>query len=153
VATIILLRHGDAEPDSGSGDAARPLTDRGREQAAAAGRALAELGLIPEACLTSPKKRALQTAELACEGLGLTPVVEEALAGPDHRAEVLASGWASVLLVGHEPMMSAETSRLTGANVKFRKGGLAVIIGTRLNLLAGSDLIGLASGDRSADGT
>jgi hypothetical protein len=37
--------------------------------------------------------------------------------------------------------------------VKFRKGGLAVIIGTRLNLLAGSDLIGLASGDRSADGT
>ncbi len=153
MATIILLRHGDAEPDSGSGDAERPLTDRGRDQAAAAGRALAELGLIPEVCLTSPKKRALQTAVLACEGLGLTPVIEEALAGPDHRAEILASGWASVLLVGHEPMMSAQTARLTGANVKFRKGGLAVIIGTRLNLLAGSDLIGLASGDRSADGT
>lgn len=153
MAKIILLRHGDAEPDTGSGDAARPLTDRGREQAAAAGRVLAELDLIPEACLTSPKKRALQTAELACGSLGLTPVVEEALAGPDHRVEVLASEWASVLLVGHEPMMSAQTARLTGASVKFRKGGLAVIIGSRLNLLAGSDLIGLASGDRSADGT
>jgi phosphohistidine phosphatase len=141
---IILLRHGDAEPDSGAGDAARALTGKGRRQASMAGRALAAMGQIPEVCLTSPKTRALQTAELACESLGLTPVVEEDLAGPGHRVEVLASGYGSALLVGHEPMMSAETARLSGANVKFRKGGLAIIEGNRLTMLAGPQVTALA---------
>jgi phosphohistidine phosphatase len=142
---IILLRHGDAEPDKGGGDSTRPLTDKGLAQAEAAGSALAGLGLVPDACLTSPKKRAVQTAGLACEPLGLVPVEEALLAGPDHRVEVLATGLTSVLLVGHEPMMSAETARLTGASVKFRKGGLAVIEGTRLTMLAGPDILGLAA--------
>jgi phosphohistidine phosphatase len=32
-----------------------------------------------------------------------------------------------VLLVGHEPDMSGEVARLTGAKVKFKKGGLAML--------------------------
>lgn len=145
MALIILLRHGDAEPDSGAGDSARELTGKGEAQALAAGRTLAALGIEPEVCLTSPKKRALQTAELACQSLGITPVSEAALAEPDHRVEELSSGWKSALLVGHEPMMSAETTRLTGGSVKFRKGGLAIIDGHRLTLLAGPNLTGLAA--------
>ncbi len=143
---IILLRHGDAEPDSGEGDFSRALTEKGRLQAIAAGRTVAALDLKPEACLTSPKTRAAQTAELACASLDITPIYEDALALPDHQVEVLASGWSSVLLVGHEPMMSAEIARLSGATVKFRKGGLALLDGHRLKMLAGPDLTGLASG-------
>ena len=145
MSLIILLRHGDAEPDSGAGDSGRELTKKGEVQALCAGSTLAALGLEPEVCLTSPKKRALQTAELACQSLGIAPVTETALAEPNHRVEDLGAGWKSALLVGHEPMMSAEVSRLTGGSVKFRKGGLAIIDGHRLTLLAGPDLTGLAA--------
>ncbi|HEY8769539.1 MAG TPA: phosphoglycerate mutase family protein, partial [Thermoleophilaceae bacterium] len=65
---IWLLRHGDAE--DGSPDAQRPLTDKGRAQANTAGSALAALGVELEACLTSPRLRAADTASLACEPLG-----------------------------------------------------------------------------------
>ena len=55
---IYLLRHGDAEPDLGDGDAARRLTPKGEEQARLAGLAIARLGYGIDACLTSPRVRA-----------------------------------------------------------------------------------------------
>ncbi len=63
---IYLLRHGDAEDGEGMPDAERRLTEKGKRQSAAAGRALARWGSAIEACLTSPKVRAEQTARLAC---------------------------------------------------------------------------------------
>ncbi|MEJ7715653.1 MAG: phosphoglycerate mutase family protein [Thermoleophilaceae bacterium] len=68
---IWLLRHAEAE--DGSPDSERPLTERGREQAIAAGRALANMDVPVDACVTSPKVRALETAALACAALGLEP--------------------------------------------------------------------------------
>ena len=143
MATIIFLRHGQAEDDGGSGDAARPLTSKGATQAEAAGRTLRRLGLVPDLCLTSPKVRAFETARLACQELDLEPVVETVLGEGGFRADVLASGGEAVLLVGHEPTLSSEIGRLTGGSVRVRKGGLAVIRGSRLELLAGPDLLGL----------
>jgi len=143
--TIIFLRHGQAEDDDGSGDAARPLTPRGVAQGELAGVAIARLGLEPETCLTSPRVRAFDTAVAACSPLGLDPVVEEALGAGSFRADELAAGFRSVLLVGHEPTFSDEVGRLTGGSVKMRKGGLAVVKGSRLQLLAGPDLLGLAA--------
>ena len=66
-----LLRH--AEAADGPPDDERPLTDRGARQAESAGRALARLGAQIDVCLTSPKLRAIQTAQLACEPLGRHP--------------------------------------------------------------------------------
>ncbi|HNC06792.1 MAG TPA: histidine phosphatase family protein, partial [Solirubrobacterales bacterium] len=63
---IYLLRHGDAEPDQGSGDAARRLTEKGEAQALAAGAAMAKLGMTVDTCLASPRVRAFDTATLAC---------------------------------------------------------------------------------------
>jgi phosphohistidine phosphatase len=57
---IWLLRH--AEAADGLPDDERPLTERGIRQAGAAGRALARLDASIDACLTSPKLRAVQTA-------------------------------------------------------------------------------------------
>jgi phosphohistidine phosphatase len=65
---IWLLRHGDAA--EGSPDSERPLTDKGREQSRAVGAALKALGVEIDACLTSPKVRAAETARIACEQLG-----------------------------------------------------------------------------------
>lgn len=143
MATIIFLRHGQAEDDDGSGDAARPLTPKGVRQAGLAGRALERLGLVPDLCLTSPRIRAAETARLACLELGLNPVVEPSLGQGGFRADRLAAAGETVLLVGHEPTFSAEVGRLTGGSVRMRKGGLAVVRGSRLELLAGPDLLGL----------
>jgi phosphohistidine phosphatase len=121
-----LLRHGDAA--EGSPDAERPLTKKGEKQARAAGQALAALGVKVEACLTSPKVRAADTARLACEPLGAEPELEPKLAGGPFDAEALAAGLGdNVLLVGHDPDFSMAVHALTGAQVRMKKGGLAGI--------------------------
>ncbi len=142
-----LLRHGDAA--SGSPDAERPLTHKGREQSGAAGRALRALGVELDACLTSPKIRALETARLACEQIDVEPVEDERLAGGDFDALALAAGLGrEVLLVGHDPDFSHAVRTLTGARVSMKKGGLAGIDGGELMvLLRPRELRRIASGD------
>lgn len=141
---IYLLRHGDAEPRNGD-DSARRLTAKGERQARDAGRALAALGAELDACLTSPKVRAAETARLACEALGLAPETAPQLAGGDFDSLALSAGRGDVLLVGHEPDFSTEVARLTGAKAKLRKGGLAIVDGSTLQaLLRPADLRGIA---------
>jgi phosphohistidine phosphatase len=124
---IWLLRHGDAQ--DGSPDAERPLTDKGRDQSRVAGAALKALGVELDACLTSPKVRAADTARIACEQLdGVEPQVEPKLAGGPFDPVELALGLGDeVLLVGHEPDFSEALRALTGARVDFKKGGLAAV--------------------------
>jgi phosphohistidine phosphatase len=131
---IYLLRHGDAEDGSGD-DAARRLTPKGERQAQAAGRALATMGAEIDACLTSPRVRAADTARLACEALSLEPEIANELGGGPFDSLSLTAGRGDVLLVGHEPDFSGEVGRLTGARVKLRKGGLAIVDGSTLTAL------------------
>lgn len=141
---IYLLRHGDAEDGDGD-DTARRLTAKGRRQASLAGRALAALGAEIDACLTSPKLRAAETAQLACEALSPEPETAAALRGGGFEALALTAGRGDVLLVGHEPDLSSEVARLTGARAKMRKGGVAVIDGSTLvALLRPRDLAQIA---------
>ncbi len=128
---IYLLRHSDAE-DGGGDDDARRLTEKGQRQSRAAGQALAALGVELDACLTSPKTRAVETARLACGALALEPETAAELRGGALDALALAAGRGEVLLVGHEPDLSAEVARLTGAKAKMRKGGIAVLDGSTL---------------------
>jgi phosphohistidine phosphatase len=144
---IWLLRHGDAQ--DGSPDAERPLTEKGREQSRAAGAALRALGVEIDACLTSPKVRAADTARIACAELGdLEPQLEPKLAGGPFDADALAAGLGDdVLLVGHDPDFSAAVHSLTGAQVRMKKGGLAgVDRGELVVLLRPRELKILASG-------
>lgn len=141
---IYLLRHGDAEDGDGD-DAARRLTRKGEQQARDAGRALAALGTEIDACLTSPRVRAAETARLACEPLGTEPETAAELRGGSFDALSLASGRGDLLLVGHEPDLSAEVARLTGGDVRLRKGGLAIVDGSTLHaLLRPRDLAAIA---------
>jgi phosphohistidine phosphatase len=142
---IYLLRHGDAEDGTGD-DAARRLTPKGERQARAAGRALAVTGAKIDTCLASPKVRAADTARLACEALAVNSEIAEELRGGNFDSLALATGRGDVLLVGHEPDFSTEIARLTGANAKLRKGGLAIVDGgTLLALLRPKDLAGIAA--------
>jgi phosphohistidine phosphatase len=139
-----LLRHGDAA--DGSPDAERPLTEKGEEQGRAVGRALAALGVEMDACLTSPKRRAADTALITCEALGIEPQHEPKLAGGPFDAEALAAGLGDdVLFVGHDPDFSMAVHALTGAQVRMKKGGLAgVEKGELMVLLRPGELAALA---------
>ena len=141
-----LLRHGDAA--DGSPDAERPLTGKGERQARDSGRALARLGVKLDACITSPKVRAAETARLACEPLGIEPQHEPKLAGGPFDAEALAAGLGdNVLLVGHDPDFSMAVHALTGAQVRMKKGGLAgVEKGELMVLLRPKDTAAIAKG-------
>jgi phosphohistidine phosphatase len=129
---IWLLRHGDAETGEGKPDEERRLTPEGEEQARAAGRAFAALGVKFAHVFTSPRVRALDTARLACEPVGLEPAVHQPLSkGFDHEDALelglVAGDGAAVLAVGHEPDFSQVVHDLTGARVALKKGGVAVI--------------------------
>jgi phosphohistidine phosphatase len=124
---IWLLRHGDAEAGEGKPDAERELTEKGERQSRDAGAALKQLGVKLDICLTSPKVRARQTAELACNELGVEVADDERLAGGDFDPGEVAAGRGEVMLVGHEPDFSQAVALATGSRVKLRKGGIAAI--------------------------
>lgn len=127
-----LLRHGEAEPHDTRPDPERRLTPRGKRQAIAAGRTLRALGVEFAAVLTSPRVRAADTARLACESLGIEPVVHEPLSGDfdaDGARTLMAEQDANarVLLVGHEPDFSQVVFDLTGGRIDLKKGGVAAV--------------------------
>lgn len=121
VRTLLLLRHATAEPDRGGGDHGRPLSAQGRRDAAAVGARLAERDLVPDLVLSSDAARARQTSDLvraalprpvaarieprlyAASAAALVAVVAET--GDDVRA---------LLVVGHEPALSASATALAG---------------------------------------
>jgi phosphohistidine phosphatase len=143
---IWLLRH--AEAADGLPDDERPLTVRGMRQAEAAGLALARLGTSIDACLSSPKLRAIQTAERACEPLGIPVTIEPALSGEPFDIHALTAGLGEVLLVGHDPSFSLTLHALTGAQARMKKGGLAGIAkGELVTLLRPAELLAIAFAD------
>jgi phosphohistidine phosphatase len=138
-----LLRHAEAE--DGLPDDERPLSERGAMQADDAGRALALLGVHIDSCLTSPKLRAVQTAERACEPLGVAVTIDPALSGEPFDVRELTAGLGDVLLVGHDPSFSLLLHDLTGAQVRMKKGGLAAVSkGELVTLLRPSELSAIA---------
>jgi phosphohistidine phosphatase len=140
-----LLRH--AEAADGLPDDERPLTERGVRQAQDAGRALERLGVKIDACLSSPKLRAVQTAQHACAPLGVEVTVERRLAGEPFDPLDLAAGLGDVLLVGHDPAFTLTLHDLTGAQARMRKGGLAAINkGELITLLRPNELAAIAAG-------
>ena len=127
-----LLRHGEAVPHDSKPDAERELTARGERQAAAAGAALARLGVEFAALYTSPKVRALDTAKLAAATLNVEPEVESSLADGFEAGDALEllarhDADARVLVVGHDPSFTQIVYDLTGARVDFKKGAVAAI--------------------------
>ena len=67
--TLILLRHGKSDWSTGDSDFDRPLKKRGRQASALVGKWLNAHEYIPDFVITSPAKRALQTAEITCEAM------------------------------------------------------------------------------------
>lgn len=116
---LILLRHGKAEPHSGSGeDIDRRLTSRGVKDSAAMGETLAHLGMVPDLALVSPAARTRETwaaAEPAFPKAETRLDPDLYLADPGavrHAAEAAGRERATVMVVGHNPGLQELTVRL-----------------------------------------
>jgi phosphohistidine phosphatase len=130
-----LLRHahaGDAMKWHGPDDL-RPLSERGRRQAEAMGRFLAAAGFAPDAIITSPLTRAVETAQLAAAPLGRPVIIDDRLARPLDPSAIEAiladaDDPARPVLVGHDPDFTELLGELTGlGSLVMRKGQLARI--------------------------
>jgi phosphohistidine phosphatase len=112
---IYLLRHGIAEdPRPGHTDPERALTTEGREKLRRVLKQARKAGVSPSLILSSPYRRALETAEVAVEVLGYAgKVVRTRALTPDASAfdaweEIRArKDEAAILLASHEPLMSS----------------------------------------------
>jgi len=132
---LYFLRHGKAGQPRAHDDDARELTPKGVAALRAAALLWRRLDVRPDIVISSPLPRALQTAELFVEGVGLdrAPVLDDRLlAGADWAdlAQALAAhpGAERVMFVGHEPDLSGAVAELTGAaSVRLRKGALAAV--------------------------
>lgn len=110
---IYLLRHGIADdPKPGRSDAERALTSEGRDKLHRVLKRARAAGVEPTAILSSPYRRAMETAEAAVGVLGFKGTVERTQAltpesSPyDTWAEIRAQRSEAVLLASHEPLMS-----------------------------------------------
>ncbi len=127
-----LLRHAHAgDPMKWHGpDDVRPLSDKGRLQAERLGLFLADAGFQPDAIISSPKLRALETARLVATPLEMLVRVDPALEGPLNVAAVeellsAAGNPSRPVLVGHDPDFSELAATLTGAaELPVRKGAM-----------------------------
>ncbi len=131
---IYLLRHAHAgDPAKWTGhDAERPLSARGRDQARRLGRFMADRALSFDSIVSSPKKRARQTAELFADAFGVGVAIDDRLGGPldvDLLSDVIeGAGGTSIVLVGHDPDFSELCGALIGSGyLPMRKGALARI--------------------------
>jgi phosphohistidine phosphatase len=122
VVHVFLVRHAEAvEETLALRDPYRHLTPHGRKQARSLGDRLRWHDCVPTRIWTSPLVRAVQTAELVATGLGCeTPIEVACDLAPDgvardvHNAIAKLPADAAVMLVGHEPSMSAIGALLVG---------------------------------------
>jgi phosphohistidine phosphatase len=139
-AVIYLVRHGIAGPASATvTDANRSLTPDGTRKMTRAAAGLKQLGVVPAVVLSSPLRRAEETAAILARVLAPRLAVEiyPLLAPGSDPAAVLHALAAyrkadSLILVGHQPDLGELASYLvTGssnlATLPFKKGGVAAV--------------------------
>jgi phosphohistidine phosphatase len=132
---IYLLRHGIAE-DAGPGrpDSERALTSEGRDKLRRVLKRARLAQAEPSVILSSPYRRALETADVAADVLGYKGKVVRTRAlvpeaSPSEAWDEIRSrhGEASILLASHEPLMSSMVAFLLNSpalHVDMKKAAL-----------------------------
>ncbi len=135
---LVLLRHGDAEPELAGplGDHGRALTSLGRRQAReSAGWLAVEVPEGSRQIWTSPLVRAVQTAEILAHGWSEAQVAVADPLSPGRSLNVQVEwvrglpGGVDAALCGHEPSLGDLASDLIGRRfpLPFEKGAALVL--------------------------
>jgi phosphohistidine phosphatase len=137
---LCLFRHGIAEdPSPAVLDADRALTPEGIDKTRLAAAGLRRLGFVPDVILSSPLRRAVETARILAREFEMEDAVElePRLAGGDPPEEIVRGlrdhrGAGCLLLVGHEPGLGMTASTLLSGSpglvrLRFKKAGAAGI--------------------------
>ncbi len=168
---LYLVRHAIAEERSatadirrGSGikaksrpttpDAERALTPQGKAKMTRAAQGLRKIKVRPDAILTSPLRRARETAEILAEALGgiKIEVLEELAPGTELSSVVAAlrryHSLKALALVGHQPDLGYLASFLlagapSACNLTFKKGSVACLEGEISDNATGCSLVWL----------
>ena len=133
---LYLLRHAEAV-DRAKSDAARELTEKGMLQARKVGKFCARNEIEPDLILSSPLRRAEQTARLASEEIKGSEVEVlsflESGMQPEAALNKLKSyaKLKSVMIVGHEPDFSRLICAMIGIasepGIHLRKASLTML--------------------------
>ena len=135
---IYILRHGNAEEaHGGMRDADRALTSEGAKKLQHVLRRARAIDVQPPVILTSPYRRARETAQVAAEALrNGSSLLETPALTPDSSPEAV---WdeirvhksdAQIMIVGHEPLLSSVYAYLLNAasvQIVVKKGSLGRI--------------------------
>lgn len=140
---LVLLRHAKAAREAGGGDRERPLTKRGREDAARVGRYLVDERLLPNLAVVSDAKRTRETLEclMAETGRSFKTLIDPALYLADDfvllgELNKTPDVVQTMLVVGHNPGIADFAWRICGSGerealarmaVKYPTSGLCVI--------------------------
>jgi phosphohistidine phosphatase len=146
---LFILRHGEAgQRSTQASDRVRPLTSAGKVEILEIGKALKVMGLKFDLVVTSPLKRAYDTAMIVSDifKIGNRVQVWNELAPEGKRTEIyrkisqLREEYA-VLVVGHQPLLGEIVSDMihkgksSPCNLLLKKGGVV-----RLRLLTKSNI-------------
>ena len=142
--TIYLLRH--AKANAGLNDLERDLSTKGRRQAEFIGQWMRESGIMPDRIVSSPAKRTTVTARLCAEQAGYQGKIRFADDLYDAHSNTyidliagLNNKHDSVMVVGHNPEISAVVTVLTGEPLTMPPGTLVCIEMTTDQWVAAKD--------------
>ncbi len=132
---IYILRHGIAEDAKhGHPDAERALTNEGREKLRRVLKRARGAGVTPEVILSSPYRRAVETAEIAAKELDYAgeskstrALIPEAAPSEIWNELRAFKDESAVLLASHEPLTGRLAAFLLGSDsvqVDVKKGAL-----------------------------
>ena len=139
---LFILRHGEADKSSDGDDFVRPLTVEGTMDVTHVAEWLNDLGVEFDAIITSPLKRAQQSASIVSKIFNIENNLmnwEELQPGRNRiefyqklSSEQLFKQESVVLVVGHEPYLSSLISEIISepnpsSHVILKKAGLAKI--------------------------
>jgi phosphohistidine phosphatase len=150
---LVLIRH--AKAVQGAPDRSRTLSERGRTDAAAIGRWLREMDVVPDLAVISPSTRTMQTWQLAAEVLGVSVrAVHDARVWHNKAASLLdivaeqEDDVATVAIVGHNPSMHSLAVDLAGSSdelAEFPTSTVAVFAAPQWRHWDAAELVAVAT--------
>ena len=138
---LFILRHGEAgqRVSTGRGDFQRQLTAAGQKEVSDIATSLKDLGIKLDVVISSPLKRAHQTASIVAKTFKIEKKMQDwaELSPEGNRLDfynklLQLKQQSSVLVVGHEPYLSRMISEMisdgnNGGRITLKKSGLARI--------------------------